>query len=354
MTSRTRRIRKTLLIVVALLGLASLVEPLFFVREAHVLAWTPDAEQPLQWVDQLGAVIVGGWERPEFPESKTGARPLLVIESAPMDRHQRARRRPLLHEKLAKAKLGPLVLRIVDMPEASLAQKALQLSKDTTELPSGSFVVLELSILDLIREARGSWGGYALPRLQVVEEQIQLSWPKSRHATGPFPPGMLRLPYLRWLPAQPVLETRHGSFPSALWPLRRRGVSKEKARYAKLTLALRYWKQLVQAREGKLLVLYLPQPIEADPKRLAAELVALGLDSKQLQSSRAGKRLRDLCHELAIPYEDMTLLIARSARDKSPLYEGLDSPPFQARFTQRAEKLILGRMVGQGLAPLFK
>ena len=210
----------------------------------------------------------------------------------------------MLRARLATEHLGPLLLQSVHLPGASLAQQALNLDK----LPERCAVILEISMAELVRA----------------------------------------------VPLPPLLPTRQGSFPGALWPLRRGGAPKESASYQKIQKTLGAWKQKIEAREGQLILLYLPRPIECDSKRLAGEMAILGLDSSQLQSTRAGRRLGDLCHELGIIYVDPTLLLRSSAKAKRPIFVDVEARPFEARYTERAEKLILGRLAHQGIRKLFR
>ncbi len=349
MAIQARRISKSLLLLTPLLVLALVLEPWFFASRDHLDAWNPGTSEPMFWETGLGGRIQAAWTSPRFPESHTGAMPLLLIEAPPMDSRGRPRREQVLRSRLAEEQLGPLRLQVIELPEASLAQKILHLS----QLPTGSSVVLEISLLDLIREERGAWGGYVLPTLREDQGRITLGWPK-KHTQGRPPLPILRLPYLRRLRKLDLIPTHQGSFPHSLWPLFRNGIAREGEGYAKLVLTLRYWKQRIAALEGHLVILYLPLPIEADPKRLALELEALSLDSKQVQSSRAGRRLADICKKLGITFLNPTLLLRRSTRPKHPLFDGLEKRPFEARYTARAEKLILGRLVRQGIRPLFK
>ena len=305
MASKTRRIPKSLFLLVAIaipvVILAVLLEPFLFPRAARVRAWSPTTKARAEANDI----------RPGFGESKTGAIPVLVLESRPMDPKARARRHRILHAKLAEARLGPLLFELQDLPGKSLKQLTAALDR----LPSGCHVVLEISLPDLVLEARD---------------------PKSR----PEPSA--------------VLETHTGSFPAALWPLRRMGAPKETQRYDRVGATLLEWKQRIEANHGRLVLLYLPQPIECDPGQLAVELETLGLDSSQLQSNRAARRMQDLCRELKIPFVDPTRLLAGSLRNKRPLFDDVGAAPFAALYTERAENLILGRLARQGIQPLFK
>ena len=322
----SRTVARWIAVGIVLLILAILLQPVLFPRAARVRAWSADA----------GVAFDGRMDLPTFEDGKVDARPLLVIESPPMDRRNQARRQKQLYSKLAKARIGPLHLGITDLPEASLVQKAVVASK----LPPRCIVVLEISLLDLIREDRGIWGGRPLPQVGTRDGRIQI-----------LPdPGKPPVSTSR----SDVLETRTGSFPASLWPLRRNGAPQESKRYERLTQALRLWKQEITALQGELVVLYLPIPIECNPKQLASELEILGLDSSQLQSSRAGRRLQDLCTELDLPFIDPTRLLASASRKKRPLFEGITGLPFEARYTERAENLILGRLTDHGIKPIFR
>jgi len=193
MASQARRITRSLKIAtvagILILIAAWFLAPIFFPRWARVRAWTPP-----------GIGQTTPWKAPVFPKTKTGARPLLVVECPPMEPGASPRRMRMLRARLAIEHLGPLLLQSVDLPGASLAQQALNLDK----LPERCAVILEISMAELVRA----------------------------------------------VPLPPLLPTREGSFPGALWPLRRGGAPKESASYTKIQKTLGVWKHKIEVREG--------------------------------------------------------------------------------------------------------
>ena len=313
---------------------------LAFATQRKAKTWERSSAQAteLRFDAKLGYRVAEGW--PRLDTKNVEQRLLLFLEerSLGLDKSSVEMRARELREKFADLAAKPLRLELMHFAHASTAQKALLLDA----IPHGAMLVLCLSAGELCLNAAKHHAGQPLPVLERNGNEISatgLSGGKRKERTL-LQDCLASLPTLRHLIGETTrtLKTSKGYFPQGLWPYRRRGAPFESRLYDATLLALELMQQRLRAAKGKLVVVWLPTALELDSQRLSACLSDLQLDTRDIESRRPARRLKDECGRRDIRWIDPSQVLRNAlARGKRVLEEGKG---FETRYTALGRRIV--------------
>ena len=313
-----RPVGKLLLGVGALWALLLALEWSAFARQRRVPAWSwPVAPAPAPANAAKGAFLLLDGNRS------------LALTPPDLARLQKA---------LARAGILHVAAAVSAGSGASTIERALGLAGKTRDC----FVALALGAEDLARDALAGSG--AVPRPHLVRHGADIEVvpaPKASPATGSW---LDYVPVVRFLGRDDVTVIGEGILPHAMWPYAR-SLAKETARYRQTRLALTLLRDDLKPRNSRLVVVWVPTPLEIVPATLSACLADLGLDTESIESRRPARRVRDLCTELGLVFVDATGPLIKSMQKKRRVFVAGDPPPLAGVLSERGRTRVITALV---------
>ncbi len=324
------------------------------VSSSRSFEWTPPESSALREDTELGfrSLSVADWKIPKTGRARA-TRTLVLMDADVLRGPEKRDRRleQLLLERSGKRKLLPLYIAQPRMRHENTAQRVRFLELHPELLEGETWVVLGIRLLDLSRNSGLDASGYPyfVARGDPLAGESRFLLPKGWKAIlHPAPRSFLaRIPLLRLLaesPVRSVLSAKAGELPASLWALRRKGVQEEAKCYEGTRLAFRRFAALLRDKpQCKGVVLYLPAPAEWRTESYSDLIKKLGIGPRILESARARRYVRDLAKRESLPFVDPTRTLGLASRSLKKLIPD-DCRPMDAKYTERGQKLILGRI----------